>query len=104
MLSNLKYEFIRTPPERPLMWLRSAVVNYEGRRYPELRELYLEPERISAALERVVHRDSNCIDVGCHYGSMLSCFCRLAPNGRHLAFEPTPEKVRFLMPNPLSAG
>src|SRR5712664_959968 len=96
MLSRLKYEFIRTPLERPLLWLRSAV-QYPGRwRHRELGELYLEAGRIDAALKRVVHRNSNCIDVGCHYGSMLSCFCRLAPNGRHVAFEPMPVKVRFL--------
>ncbi len=96
MLSTVKYEFIRTPLERPLMWLRSTLLYREASRYPELREVYLEPGRIGAALKRVMRRSSNCIDIGCHYGSMLSCFCRLAPNGRHLAFEPTPVKVRFL--------
>ncbi len=96
MLSQVKYEFIRTPLERPLMWLRSALVYRERRRHPELRELYLESGRIDAALKRVLRRNSNCIDIGCHYGSMLSCFSRLAPNGRHVAFEPTPVKVRFL--------
>jgi FkbM family methyltransferase len=35
-------------------------------------------------------RDSNCIDIGCHRGSLLSEIVRLAPAGRHLAFEPLP--------------
>lgn len=96
MLSKVKYEFIRTPLERPLMWLRSALVYHERWRHPELREIYLESGRIDAALKRVLRPNSNCIDIGCHYGSMLSSFCRLAPNGRHVAFEPTPVKVRFL--------
>ena len=96
MLSQVKYEFIRTPLERPLLWLRSALDCRERWRNPELREIYLESGRIGAALKRVLHRSSNCVDIGCHYGSMLSCFCRLAPDGRHIAFEPIPGKACFL--------
>jgi len=34
--------------------------------------------------------DSDCIDVGAHQGSILAHMIRLAPAGRHLAFEPHP--------------
>jgi FkbM family methyltransferase len=34
--------------------------------------------------------DSNCLDVGANYGRFLRDFCRVAPNGRHLAYEPIP--------------
>jgi FkbM family methyltransferase len=94
--STLKYELIRTPLERPALWLRHALGYAERRRHPELREIHLEERRIPAALRRLLRPGSNCIDVGCHYGSMLSRFCRWAPRGRHLAFEPVPWKVRFL--------
>jgi FkbM family methyltransferase len=96
VLSRLKYEFIRTPLEEPLMWLRGALGSFHHWRHPELREIYLEDGRIHAAIERVVGPNSSCIDIGCHYGSMLSRFCRLAPHGRHVAFEAIPIKARFL--------
>lgn len=63
MLSQVKYEFIRTPLERPLLWIRSALYYHERWRHPEFLELYLEPWRIHAALKRAVCRNSNCIDV-----------------------------------------
>jgi len=95
-LRELRYEFIRTPLEEPLMRLRDAFGYFERRRHPELREIYLESGRINAVLEQAVGRDSNCLDVGCHYGSILSRICRLAPQGRHVAFEAIPAKARFL--------
>jgi len=41
-------------------------------------------------LDMVLREDSNCIDVGAHAGSVLSAMLRLAPRGRHLAWEPLP--------------
>jgi FkbM family methyltransferase len=34
--------------------------------------------------------DSNCIDVGAHEGRVLADMIRIAPNGRHIAYEPLP--------------
>jgi len=65
-------------------------------RHPELNEIRGEDTRMLQILKRVVAVDTNCIDVGCHFGSMLSRMTRLAPQGRHVAFEPTPDKVQFL--------
>jgi FkbM family methyltransferase len=96
MLTDLKYEFIRTPLEGPLMWLRRAFEYPSRARHPELREIHLEEPRIRAVIDRYVTADSNCVDIGCHYGSVLSHFCRIAPRGRHVAFEAIPGKVRFL--------
>jgi len=95
-LSELKYEFIRTPLERPLLALRRALGWRERRRHPELADIHMEEARIERVLARVLRPDSWCVDIGCHYGSMLSRFCRLAPAGRHVAFEVIPAKVRFL--------
>lgn len=44
-----------------------------------------------AVMERVLERRSNCIDVGCHKGLILDVMLRLAPQGRHFAFEPLPD-------------
>ena len=96
MLTDFKYEFIRTPLERPLMWLR-RIMEYPARwRHPELRDIFLEQKRIHAVLKEFIEPTCNCLDIGCHYGSMLSAFCRLSPEGRHVAFEAIPRKVQFL--------
>ncbi len=95
-MREFRYEFIRTPLEEPLMRLRDALGYFQRRRHPELREIYLETGRINAVVDQLLRPDSNCIDIGCHYGSMLSRFCRLAPQGRHVAFEAIPAKARFL--------
>jgi FkbM family methyltransferase len=35
--------------------------------------------------------DANCIDVGAHQGDVLRDMLRLAPQGRHIAYEPLPQ-------------
>jgi FkbM family methyltransferase len=45
--------------------------------------------------------DSCCVDVGSNDGAMLEDFLRLAPDGRHVAFEPLPhlaERLRLRFP------
>lgn len=44
-----------------------------------------------AVMQRVLRHDSNCIDVGCHEGSILRHILRFAPDGTHWVFEPLPE-------------
>jgi FkbM family methyltransferase len=41
-------------------------------------------------MKRVLQKDSNCVDVGCHQGSILKEMLRFAPRGTHFAFEPLP--------------
>jgi FkbM family methyltransferase len=43
-----------------------------------------------ALLERELREDSDCLDVGAHAGSVLREIVRLAPRGRHVAWEPPP--------------
>ena len=59
-------------------------------------DIYLEGSRIEAVLRKLLRQDSNCIDIGCHLGSMLSLILELAPHGRHMAFEPVPSKAAWL--------
>ena len=42
-------------------------------------------------MKRVLENTSNCVDVGCHHGSILREVLRFAPAGTHFAFEPIPE-------------
>jgi FkbM family methyltransferase len=41
-------------------------------------------------MKRVLKRDSNCVDVGCHKGDILKAILQVAPGGTHYAFEPVP--------------
>lgn len=55
-------------------------------------------DRYTAIIMRDLLRpDSNCIDVGCHNGEILGRILRLAPHGRHFAFEPIPEFYEALV-------
>ncbi len=44
----------------------------------------------------VLGTDSNCIDVGAHTGKILAEFVRLAPEGKHIAYEPLPQMYERL--------
>lgn len=57
----------------------------------------LYDEQTVAVMERVLESDSNCIDVGCHEGSILDVMLRLAPAGQHHAFEPLPHLYAALL-------
>ena len=48
-------------------------------------------------MKRVLRKNSNCVDVGCHKGSILKEMLRLAPKGAHFAFEPLPEMYQRLL-------
>jgi FkbM family methyltransferase len=41
-------------------------------------------------MERILDPHSNCIDVGCHRGTILDLMLRFAPEGEHYGFEPLP--------------
>ena len=44
----------------------------------------------------ILTSEANTIDIGAHLGSQLSLQVRLAHRGRHMAFEPVPQKARWL--------
>ena len=52
----------------------------------------LEYDRLTMlVMKKVIKKDSNCIDVGCHKGEILDLMLKLAPRGKHHAFEPLPD-------------
>jgi FkbM family methyltransferase len=93
LLDSLKQLVIRTPFERPLRKLRHLASFRRRRRHPELADLFAEDDRTEAMLKRLLRPDSNCIDVGVHLGSFLSMLLRIAPRGKHMAFEALPDKA-----------
>ncbi len=60
----------------------------------------LRDSRDNAALRLLLvfalHSDSCCIDVGAHEGVWLEQFRRVAPRGRHIAYEPLPRMYEAL--------
>lgn len=47
-------------------------------------------------MRRVLRADSNAVDVGAFEGGLLSHIVRMAPSGRHYAFEPLPGRAEAL--------
>jgi FkbM family methyltransferase len=50
-------------------------------------------------MKRLIKSDSNCVDVGCHKGEILEQILKLAPKGKHFAFEPIPSYYQKLKEN-----
>jgi FkbM family methyltransferase len=92
---KLRYRLIRTPLQEPAVRLRGAL-DWRRVTSPQFNVLRGEDQRMLRIMKQVLRQDSNCVDVGCHYGSMLGRMTRLAPRGHHVAFEAIPDKVRFL--------
>lgn len=68
-----------------------------GRLRAARRALGEEPERepvaertLHVALAAILRPDSSAIDVGANVGAVLESIVRIAPQGRHMAFEPLP--------------
>jgi len=57
----------------------------------------IEHSNLHLLLSFLLTPSSNCIDIGAAYGMFLSDMVRLAPNGKHLAFEPIPELHKSLV-------
>lgn len=93
---RLKSLLVRTPAEGPLKTLRTLWELRHLREHPELHAIYTEGMVVDSVLRRIVRPDSNCVDIGCHIGSMLSELLKLAPQGNHTAFEPIPNKAEWL--------
>jgi FkbM family methyltransferase len=86
----LKRALLATPAGKPLLNLK--------RRFdaPEVKSDRADNERLLALLAEVLEPASSCVDVGAHRGAILAEMVRLAPDGRHVAFEPLPALAQAL--------
>jgi len=91
-----KSRLIGSPLVTPLLALKDYVDSIRGRKNPDLALAEAEEAAIPLVLRKLLTKSSNCIDVGCHLGSVLHEFTVIAPQGRHMAFEPTPRKAGWL--------
>jgi len=86
MLQRLRRILIRTPLAEPAHWIYRRIyplsVDAKNARY--------DAETL-AVMKRILKRDSNCVDVGAHGGSILRLMLECAPTGQHFAFEPLPD-------------
>jgi len=87
---------IGTPMEKLALKLRDTTKIWHQYKHPELKAIYLESGRAEKAMQRIIQPAMNCIDIGCHLGSVLSLMRRLAPQGQHIAIEPIPYKADWL--------
>lgn len=75
-------------PQARAAWalVQPAAVRQDRRDMRDLRHL----------LAMLLARDTSCIDIGAHRGDVLRDVVRLAPDGRHIAYEPLPDLAREL--------
>jgi FkbM family methyltransferase len=52
--------------------------------------------RMRLVMASVLHSSANCIDIGAGQGDVLADMHQLAPEGRHIAYEPLPEPTRMI--------
>jgi FkbM family methyltransferase len=96
LIVPLKSLLIATPLETIAKRLRWAVQVRHRMRHPELWGLYAEERWIEKILEARLTKTSCVVDVGAHLGSFLSIAIKLAPEGKHIAFEPSPTRCPLL--------
>jgi len=75
----------RTGLEPPLRWVQDVLSSRERRRDQR------DNRQIELLLAYTLAEDANCIDIGASEGLILRHMVRLAPRGRHVAFEPLPD-------------
>lgn len=70
----------------------------KGRLFPNpyYERIARDDRAIRLILDLWLEPGSNCIDVGAHRGDVLSDMVRLAPSGRHMAWEPIPHLAEDL--------
>jgi len=91
-----KHMLIRTPFEAPARWLRELAELPKRLLHPELYDFWVEDDRMDTILRRLLKRDSNCVDVGSHIGSVLAQFVKYSSHGQHVAYEPIARKAEWL--------
>ncbi|HEY2603726.1 MAG TPA: FkbM family methyltransferase [Thermoleophilaceae bacterium] len=57
---------------------------------PETRRNLRDEHALNVVLAGALGESSNAIDIGANQGAVLDAIVRVAPNGRHMAFEPIP--------------
>jgi FkbM family methyltransferase len=94
MLDTLK-KVIKRSPLAPLAASAYGLALPAERRHAMQRNLRYDRETLEV-MRRVLTVQSSCIDIGAHDGEILRHITKLAPQGRHVAFEPIPHLAAML--------
>ena len=86
----------RTPPISRLAVAGAMAGGGDGRFRFAVRRNQYETEQMRIVLASTLRSNSNAIDIGAASGEVLREIQRVAPNGRHIAFEPLPNTARRL--------
>ncbi len=65
--------------------------------FPQYRYDRAESWHLRRLLESTLKEDSQCIDIGAFRGRVLAEIVRVAPRGKHIAYEPIPHLHRYLV-------
>lgn len=76
--------------DEPLLALRATV-------HPVYRRQRADDKKLRLLLQSTLSPSSNCIDIGAYRGRVLAEIVRIAPHGRHIAYEPSPTAYRQLV-------
>lgn len=96
-MQRIKQAIIGTPLQ-PVVEeaVRAPLAMISAMRRPETMSHVVEEGATREAMRRLIGRDTHCLDIGCHLGSVLATIRRLAPQGRHVGVEATPSKAERL--------
>lgn len=81
---------IKLGVDRQLRSIRATV-------QPAYRHQRQDNQQLRQLLKSVLRRNSNCIDIGAYRGRVLAEIIQVAPQGRHIAFEPLPHLYKDLV-------
>lgn len=65
--------------------------------FPSLRRDRIDNRNLRLLMESALKEDSNCIDIGAYKGALLAEMMRVAPYGKHIAYEPLPFMHKYLV-------
>lgn len=85
------------PLRRRLRNLRRRLRKWRRERDPGRRRDTRDNEHMRLLFAFLLAPDSNCIDVGASRGTILAEMVRLAPRGKHIAYEPLPHMHETLV-------
>ena len=68
-----------------------------GPLFPSYRRDRIDNQNLRLLMAFALTEDSNCIDIGSHKGAVLAEMVRVAPCGKHIAYEPLPFLYKYLV-------
>ena len=92
----IKHRLVVSPVGASLLGARQRLSRLKHLKYPELALLREEDVLMRSVLRRLLSRNSVCVDVGAHIGSISQLFHCYAPDASHVIVEASPHKAAWL--------